>query len=295
MAFDVLVYLLRNEINGKVYVGQTRFLRLSKRWSPTLSHSTNLHLRAAIQKYGPQSFSRQILAECSTQAELDELERAWIALLNSADPTCGYNQALGGRHGSHLSEEVRARIAKSVRAVWESMPAAVKRRRAKKLKALWKDPVRKERMRKRNSRSMRLVWQRRSPDVRDELRRNMNQSRAGKPTGRPAWNRGRTLGSYSDEHRENIRKGVTLAWARRGQERDSAAINASEWQVLTMSTPSPRIETIFKELARESVAAVQQALDSLERGGNTEEARSKLREISRKLAQIECEYLGCGW
>jgi hypothetical protein len=62
-----------------------------------------------------------------------------------------------------------------------------------------------------------------------------------------------------------------------------------------MSTASPKTRKIFTELAQESVQVIQQALDSLERGGDTTTARSKLREIARKLTQIEWEYRGCGW
>jgi hypothetical protein len=62
-----------------------------------------------------------------------------------------------------------------------------------------------------------------------------------------------------------------------------------------MSMASPKTQRIFTELARDAVQVIQQALDSLERGGDTTTAKSKLREIARKLTEIEWEYKGCGW
>jgi hypothetical protein len=58
---------------------------------------------------------------------------------------------------------------------------------------------------------------------------------------------------------------------------------------------SPRTQRIFTELAQESVHVIQQALESLEHGGDTTTARSKLREIARRLTELEWEYRGCGW
>jgi group I intron endonuclease len=102
----MLLYALVNALNGKAYIGQTRHSTLSKRWCPGLRNSANSHLKAAIAKYGPQSFQRTILAECDTQAQLDVLERVWIAVLQTCDREHGYNMQYGGIkwNGGHTPE-----------------------------------------------------------------------------------------------------------------------------------------------------------------------------------------------
>jgi hypothetical protein len=83
--------------------------------------------------------------------------------------------------------------------------------------------------------------------------------------------------------------------AKHTRDGECAAFNRVDREELVMSMASPRTRRIFKELAQESVQVIQQALDSLERGGDTTTARSKLREIARKLTEIEWEYKACGW
>lgn len=94
----MIVYVLWNRVNGKAYIGQHHGYTLSKRWNRNLSDvHVNRHLTSAIEKYGPASFSRQILCYASCQQELDLLERFWISMYHSTDPRFGYNQQSGGR------------------------------------------------------------------------------------------------------------------------------------------------------------------------------------------------------
>ena len=62
-----------------------------------------------------------------------------------------------------------------------------------------------------------------------------------------------------------------------------------------MAPPNTRTREQFLELAKETVLIIQNACDSLERGGTVKEAKSDLKEISRKLTEIEWAYKACGW
>ena len=130
----MIVYLLLNTVNNKSYVGQTRSKLLSQRWNKSLNRSVNPHFRRAVQKYGPASFTREILAHCSTRAELDNLERLWISILRSDDGRFGYNIMPGGIGAEHTSES-RRKISIARKLYWTKTR---RQAHAKKIRQLWK-------------------------------------------------------------------------------------------------------------------------------------------------------------
>ena len=94
----MLIYLITNTRNGKVYVGKTE---------KTLQHRWRQHLRAAsagspfrfhkaIRKHGPSVFARTELCRASSSKELDLLERTFILICRSMEFSLGYNSVLGG-------------------------------------------------------------------------------------------------------------------------------------------------------------------------------------------------------
>lgn len=114
-------------VNGKSYIGQTS-QGVSKRW--------NLHLRCArsvttpayrsifskaIRKHSAESFEHQTLSVARSQAELDNLEKLWITLLQTKTPN-GYNLADGGyaAAGHVVSPEVRARLSAAAKMQWQN-------------------------------------------------------------------------------------------------------------------------------------------------------------------------------
>lgn len=59
---------------------------------------------------------------------------------------------------------------------------------------------------------------------------------------------------------------------------------------------APSKERVAKELAEEVTNIVVGAVEALEEGQSTALARSRLKEVSRKLTQLEFEYRGgCSW
>lgn len=102
----MIIYLVTNLINNKLYIGQT-VRALKKRW---LCHQLKGDaLFNAIQKYGAENFSIIELDNALTIEELNEKEIYWIKFLNTVAPY-GYNIRLGGNGGGHLSEETRRKI-----------------------------------------------------------------------------------------------------------------------------------------------------------------------------------------
>lgn len=92
---ETSVYLHRNKINGKVYIGITN--DVCRRWRGSgCAYKNNPHFWQAIQKYGWSNFEHVVLFEGLTREAACEKEIALIALYNATDPNYGYNKSAGG-------------------------------------------------------------------------------------------------------------------------------------------------------------------------------------------------------
>ena len=123
----MLIYCITNTVNGKKYVGQT-ISTLELRWKrhcwACTVNNPRMPITKAIQKYGAEKFTREVLCECFTQEELNEKERFWAEKLGTFSPV-GYNLMAGNGYGA-MTEELKQRISES-RKGWD--PTPVTRRR----------------------------------------------------------------------------------------------------------------------------------------------------------------------
>jgi group I intron endonuclease len=151
-----LVYKIVNLINNKVYVGQTT-RSLERRW---YDHSNRKSkscpaLKAAIEKYGKQNFTIEVLEVCESLDKLNEQECFWILKLNTLSPN-GYNLMTGGKNQKASEEkkkkqsdaykdpELRSIISNSSKNNW-SKPE-YRELISKKRKEMWKNPEYREKM-----------------------------------------------------------------------------------------------------------------------------------------------------
>lgn len=89
----MLVYKYVNNVNGKVYIGQTT-RTLAERHKEHLRHKKTAFDKA-LSKYGADAFTCEALCECETLDALNEAEKHYIKLYNSMIPF-GYNMCEGG-------------------------------------------------------------------------------------------------------------------------------------------------------------------------------------------------------
>lgn len=90
------IYIIRNSVNQKVYVGQTR-VSVNQRWKEHLRHASygDQLINKAMNKHGVDKFWIEILEICSLDV-IDEREKYYIALYDSTDKSKGYNVSIGG-------------------------------------------------------------------------------------------------------------------------------------------------------------------------------------------------------
>jgi group I intron endonuclease len=134
------VYIVVNQVNHKVYIGQTT-RTLYKRWADHCRKANTgkgncVYFYNAIRKYGESRFFVYRLNVAFSKEELDALEVSYIAKFRASDSEYGYNSTLGGggvvaneatrekfkavnkgegnpMFGRHPSEESRAKMSKA--------------------------------------------------------------------------------------------------------------------------------------------------------------------------------------
>lgn len=94
------IYILKNKINNKVYIGQTTQgskVRFKQHLKLLKSNQTQL-IHKAIKKYGKENFYYEVLYEnIDNYEQLNKLEEECILKYNSLTPN-GYNMCPGGQN-----------------------------------------------------------------------------------------------------------------------------------------------------------------------------------------------------
>lgn len=98
--------------NGKVYIGIT-CKKPEYRWNNGRGYWQNSHFTSAIQKYGWENFSHEILFSGLSKEEAEAKEIELIAKYNSANREKGYNHEIGGCTNGKTSEETKRKISES--------------------------------------------------------------------------------------------------------------------------------------------------------------------------------------
>lgn len=91
------IYIIRNTINSKVYVGQTK-VSVETRWQEHLRHAKygDQVINRAMRKYGVDKFYIETLEICNIDV-IDYREMYYIDLYDSTNKSKGYNVSIGGK------------------------------------------------------------------------------------------------------------------------------------------------------------------------------------------------------
>ena len=110
------LYIIANKITNKIYIGQTKYPE--KRWKQH-KHLANKkikhqHIHRAMNKYGIDNFTYEIIAQSINQEDADFAEIELIKQYDSRNPEIGYNFSAGG-HVSERSVETRKKLVKNLK------------------------------------------------------------------------------------------------------------------------------------------------------------------------------------
>ena len=107
-----VIYLIRNLINGKAYIGKTIDFKRRVR-DHLMGHTKQCKaLNNAIKKYGVDAFTYEVLYEGIIPELLSDIERQAIREHNTKAPN-GYNLTDGGDGLLNPSEETRRRMSEA--------------------------------------------------------------------------------------------------------------------------------------------------------------------------------------
>ena len=214
----MIIYLVENLIDGKVYVGKTskkekeRFAEHVK-----LSSKKTTYFYRAIQKHGEENFRISRLQEALTD-NVNEAESYWISFYRERLGVKNvYNETSGGDGGdtytfnsnrkkaiqnlqmaqrkrfanpserewaSNRSKEMwkkpeyREKIKKAMKKRWEAASVQEKKEHAKKSKKIWNDST----FRQSHQKSMKSFWKKNKCEMREKL------SIARKASAKNKWN-----------------------------------------------------------------------------------------------------------
>ena len=102
-----VVYCYTNIINNKKYIGQSKDIQ--RRCHPS-NYKGSIKFYNAIQKYGWDSFTQEILANDLTRDEANFLEEQYIQYFNTVED--GYNIKSGGQN-NYYSEDSKKKMSDS--------------------------------------------------------------------------------------------------------------------------------------------------------------------------------------
>lgn len=113
MAAFGIIYRIKNEVNGKSYIGQTT-VPLVVRIKRHRKENKCKAIYAAIKKYGWENFKVIVLCHCNNKNELDAFEKYYIKKYKSYFKDNGYNLTFGGEgcFGYRHTDQSKNKISK---------------------------------------------------------------------------------------------------------------------------------------------------------------------------------------
>lgn len=136
------IYKITNDVNGKVYIGQTTNFRkrisVYKNMGKREGDYVKGPIGRAIKKYGHENFSVDIIKRCKPE-DLAKLENQYIKLYNSGDPSYGYNVFINNGETVNNAE---SRKKKSISHIGLKESSSTKRKKSNMILAIPKDDER---------------------------------------------------------------------------------------------------------------------------------------------------------
>ena len=128
--------------SGKVYIGIT-CQDIRKRWKNGKGYELCTAFNRAIQKYGWENITHEILFAGLTKDQACKIEVSMIALYNSSDPSNGYNLTKGGEH-YEFSDLIKGRLSDALKSYYRSHPEVGEKKSATQIGRVLSSETRKK-------------------------------------------------------------------------------------------------------------------------------------------------------
>ena len=210
------VYKITNTINNKSYIGISVNQPEKGRIKKHLSGKGNRIIALAINKYGCDAFTYEILEENVFDEFLPDLEVAYIAKFNTVTPY-GYNLTLGGDNRLKLSVEHRRKISESNKGRYVSdttrrkISEAQKGKKRKSLSVEHRRKISESNRGKTMSAEARRKIGEANKNPSEETRRKLSEAKKGKKLStetRRKLSEAKKGKKLSTEHRQKISKSL---------------------------------------------------------------------------------------
>jgi len=190
-----LIYCAQNLVNQKRYIGQTTASlkrRIKEHKNRASVKNENVHFHNALRKYGLNNFMWTILCYSSDKEALDKAEIYWIKYYYTME--IGYNHQDGGYNGK---------------------PSLIARKKMSDSQ-LGKEPWNKGKCHTEESKLKMSCSHLGNKSIKGkhhtkETKEKIGKARLGKPAwnkglkgAQKAWNKGKKMGSLSEEHRKKL-------------------------------------------------------------------------------------------
>lgn len=96
--------------SNKIYIGITSQPNPKRRWRGGCGYKSNEYFKKAIDKYGWNNFSHEILYQGLTKEDAEQKEIELISFYKSTNPLFGYNLDNGGNSNGKHSESTKKKI-----------------------------------------------------------------------------------------------------------------------------------------------------------------------------------------
>ena len=205
--------------NGKIYIGITHRDPVRRWGNGGQGYKNNKHFWSAIQKYGWDNFSHEILIDGLTYPEACAKEIVLIKETNSYNSRFGYNIALGGQ-GHTMTEEMKAKQRDRLKEAYSAEERReMTRQRSKKM---WAD----ENWRQLHTGEHHPMFgHRHSKESRQKMSESRKQLIASlKERGLPTPGTGRVLSEETKEKIAKARKGTHWNYTLTEKQREARSI-----------------------------------------------------------------------
>lgn len=111
----MIIYKITNKVNGKCYIGQTKYSlsnRINKHFR-YVKNGSKTYIHNALRKHGQKNFIWEVIEECKTADELNEMEFHYVKQYKSYWKENGYNLSYGGDGNGGLYGEVNGMFGKN--------------------------------------------------------------------------------------------------------------------------------------------------------------------------------------